>query len=69
MTEQRKVPDVVAPQGRFVSEDALKKLVERWKEKGWNTLLDEAYARAFRECAGDLEQLLKRKNDDRDRTS
>jgi hypothetical protein len=68
MTEKtgRKVPEVNAPQGRFISEDALKKLVARWKEKGWNTLLDGGYTNAMRECASDLELLLRRKSHDRD---
>jgi hypothetical protein len=65
MTKTRKVPDVVAPQGRFIAVSALEALVERWRAKGWDVLLDGMYTGAMRECADDLERLLKRKKHDR----
>jgi hypothetical protein len=63
--ETREVPNVIAPQGRFIAVSALETLVERWKAKGWDVLLDGMYANAMRECAGDLERLLKRKTNER----
>jgi hypothetical protein len=64
---KKKAPDpsVNAPSGRFIAEYALQELLERWQAKGWDVLLDRGYTLAMRECAGDLERLLKRKKDER----